>query len=67
MMVAREDETPLAHDHWLASHIPGAQLVTVGGGHLGPRDKEEELMAVRGDTRRAGFDACPASRGAQNR
>jgi pimeloyl-ACP methyl ester carboxylesterase len=44
IMAAREDETSVAHGQWLASHIPGAQLVIVPGGHLGPRDKEEELL-----------------------
>ncbi len=44
IMVAREDETSLAHGQWLASHVPGAQVVTVPGGHLGPRDREEELL-----------------------
>jgi pimeloyl-ACP methyl ester carboxylesterase len=44
IMVASEDETSLAHGQWLARHIPGAQLVIVPGGHLGPRDKEEELL-----------------------
>jgi hypothetical protein len=29
---------------WLADHVPGAQLVTVPGGHFGPRDKEEEQL-----------------------
>jgi pimeloyl-ACP methyl ester carboxylesterase len=44
IMVAREDKTPRVHGQWLASHIPSAQLVTVAGGHLGPRDQEEELL-----------------------
>jgi pimeloyl-ACP methyl ester carboxylesterase len=44
IMVASEDETSLAHGRWLARHIPGAQLVIAPGGHLGPRDKEEELL-----------------------
>ena len=43
-MVAREDQTSIAHGQWLASHIPAAQIVTVPGGHLGPRDQEEELL-----------------------
>jgi pimeloyl-ACP methyl ester carboxylesterase len=44
IMVASEDKSSLAHGQWLAGHIPGAQLVIVPGGHLGPRDKEEELL-----------------------
>ena len=45
IMIASEDETvPAAHGQWLADHIPGAQTVTVPGGHFGPRDKEEEQL-----------------------
>jgi pimeloyl-ACP methyl ester carboxylesterase len=44
ILVASEDKTALAHGQWLARHIPAAQLVTVPGGHLGPRDKEEEQL-----------------------
>jgi pimeloyl-ACP methyl ester carboxylesterase len=54
IMVAREDEASVAHGRWLASHIPDAQLVIVPGGHLGPRDKEEELLIAWLATEAAG-------------
>ena len=43
-MVASEDNITLVYGLWLAGHIPGAQLVTAPGGHLGQRDTEEEQL-----------------------
>jgi pimeloyl-ACP methyl ester carboxylesterase len=47
IMQARDDtSTPAAHGEWLADHIPGAELIWVGGDHFGPRDDEEmQLLA----------------------
>jgi len=46
LMVAREDQgVPLSHGQWLARHISGAVLEEVPGGHFGPRNEEEALMA----------------------
>ena len=47
IVVAREDQgVPPSHGQWLASHISGAVLDEVRGGHFGPRNEEEvSLMA----------------------
>jgi pimeloyl-ACP methyl ester carboxylesterase len=43
VMVALQDEgVPPAHGAWLAAHLPTARLVPVPGGHMGPRNAEEE-------------------------
>jgi pimeloyl-ACP methyl ester carboxylesterase len=46
IMMAREDTTvPVAHGAWLARRLPAADLITVDGGHLGPRQQQEmQLM-----------------------
>jgi pimeloyl-ACP methyl ester carboxylesterase len=51
IMVAREDSSvPVNHWDWLTAHLPDAELVPVGGGHLGPRDVPEmELMGWLGE------------------
>lgn len=42
LMFAREDSSiPASHAHWLASHIPVAEVIWVDHGHFGPRDEEE--------------------------
>lgn len=45
VMVAEGDTSvPPAHGLWLAKHLPGARLVTVPGGHLGPHEEQEEQI-----------------------
>ncbi|TCO38128.1 pimeloyl-ACP methyl ester carboxylesterase [Kribbella antiqua] len=46
IMVARDDTSvPAAHGEWLVGHLPAAELITVDGGHFGPRhDPEMELL-----------------------
>lgn len=42
IMVAREDTSvPAAHGEWLVRRLPAAELITVDGGHLGPRHEPE--------------------------
>jgi pimeloyl-ACP methyl ester carboxylesterase len=45
-MVAREDTSvPPGHGEWLVEHLPNAELISVDGGHLGPRHEPEmQLM-----------------------
>jgi len=45
IMAGENDDTvPLGQGRWLAAHIRAAQLVTVPGGHIAPRDAEEEKL-----------------------
>ncbi len=45
IMVAEHDTSvPPAHGHWLARHLPRAQVVAVPGGHLGPHEEPEERI-----------------------
>ncbi|WP_406052976.1 alpha/beta fold hydrolase [Kribbella sp. NBC_00889] len=50
IMVARDDTSvPAAHGQWLVRRLPAAELITVDGGHLGPRDEPEmRLLAWLG-------------------
>lgn len=46
IMIAEEDVLTARHGVWLAATIPAAELITVPGGHIGPRQRqEEELLA----------------------
>lgn len=45
VMSAREDTSvPPGHAVWIAKHVADSTLVEVDGGHLGPRDHEEEAL-----------------------
>ena len=44
MMASDDEAVPPAHGQWLARHVPGAELIVVPGGHLGPHDEEEERV-----------------------
>jgi len=50
VMVARDDTSvPAAHGEWLVRHLPNAELISVDGGHLGPRHEPEmQLIAWLG-------------------
>ena len=45
-MLARDDASvPGAHGEWLVGHLLAGELITVDGGHFGPRhDPEMELL-----------------------
>jgi len=46
IMAAEQDVVSQYHGTWLKRHIPNATYVLVPGGHVGPRDaEEEELLA----------------------
>jgi pimeloyl-ACP methyl ester carboxylesterase len=36
---------PEAHGRWLATHVPGAQVVAMAGGHMELVNRAEELLA----------------------
>ena len=42
IMIAEEDVLTARHGAWLAATIPAAELITVPGGHVGPRHRQEE-------------------------
>ena len=42
IMIAEEDVLTARHGAWLAATIPAAGAITVPGGHVGPRHRQEE-------------------------
>jgi hypothetical protein len=41
-MIAEEDVLTARHGAWLAATMSAAELITVPGGHVGPRHRQEE-------------------------
>jgi pimeloyl-ACP methyl ester carboxylesterase len=50
IMAAEDDVISTTHGRWLADHVPSADLISVPGGHVGPREAhDEELLAWAAD------------------
>jgi pimeloyl-ACP methyl ester carboxylesterase len=44
ILTAQDDVSSTTHGRWLADHVPSANLITVPGGHFGPREEHDEKL-----------------------